>query len=497
MKTNHLHLIKLLVSLVIVFIFINSCKVDNKIIDVAGSAYPKEIAKIILNKCAISGCHNAASNAGAAKLNLETFDKMFEGTSNGATVIPYWYNQSTMFLFCNTYKDLGLQNLPTMPINAPILSREEVVTIKTWINNGAPRSDGYVKFSDYGNNTKYYVTNQGCDIVNVINPDLLVPMRYVSVGSSPRTESPHQVHVSPDGKYWYCLFLADSVIQKYSTSNDAFIGEIKIPQGNWNTFVITNDGKNAYAVDWSSNGKVIYVDLENRLLKRIYPTDWFTYPHGVALSPDNKILYVLAQYGNAMYKIDVTNPLYPELINGAQTIDGTATPEFNPTAANSLNPHEIKFAPNGNSYYITCQRSNQVRVYNAQTDQQIAVINTGSYPQEMAFSTTKNYLFVTCTEDTVTEVGKRGSVAIIDFSSNSLISKVYVGHQPHGIDVDDKNNLVVVANRNASNDGPAPHHATDCVGRNGNIAFINLSTLKVLNKKIEVTVDPYFVAVKY
>jgi DNA-binding beta-propeller fold protein YncE len=71
-----------------------------------------------------------------------------------------------------------------------------------------------------------------------------------------------------------------------------------------------------------------------------------------------------------------------------------------------------------------------------------------------------------------------------------------VGHQPHGIAVDDANKLVVVANRNQSDDGPAPHHTTECAGRNGNIAFINLNTFEVLPKKIEVTVDPYYVSIK-
>ena len=46
--------------------------------------YPDNVATIILNKCATSGCHNNASYEGAGGLNLTTWDKLFEGGNTGA-----------------------------------------------------------------------------------------------------------------------------------------------------------------------------------------------------------------------------------------------------------------------------------------------------------------------------------------------------------------------------------------------------------------------------
>ena len=45
---------------------------------VDGSNYPDAVSKIILAKCAVAGCHNDISKAGAGGLSMETWDRMFE-----------------------------------------------------------------------------------------------------------------------------------------------------------------------------------------------------------------------------------------------------------------------------------------------------------------------------------------------------------------------------------------------------------------------------------
>ena len=121
---------------------------------------------------------------------------------------------------------------------------------------------------------------------------------------------------------------------------------------------------------------------------------------------------------------------------------------------------------------------------------------------EISVSATHNYLFVTCEEDTLSFPGKRGSIAVIDISSNSLIATIYSGHQPHGLAVDDAKNVVYIANRNKTSGGPAPHHSSICGGNNGYVTFIDMSTLTLLksgnaDKKIELSVDPYSSAVRH
>ena len=163
--------------------------------------YPDDVGKIFFTKCATTGCHNDASKGAAANLSMQGWDKLFEGGNNSACVIPYSPNYSTLLYYVNTFSDLGPTLGPVMPYNKDHLTRDEVTLLKKWITAGAPNRDGFVKFSDNPIRKKFYVANQGCDVVTVFDQETLLPMGYIDVGNSPTTESPYNIKISPDGQY--------------------------------------------------------------------------------------------------------------------------------------------------------------------------------------------------------------------------------------------------------------------------------------------------------
>lgn len=441
--------------------------------------YPPEIAEIIVKKCANSGCHNTQSKDAASGLDLSTWENMFLGNRNGAVCVPFRSDQSTLFFFSNTDTSLGTVMIPTMPYNAPPLSAAEILTIRNWIDAGAPNCRGEVKFANSPNRKKFYVANQGCDLIGVHDAETKVVMRYIDVGNSASIESPHMVKVSPDGSYWYVAFINSNVFQKYRTSDDTFVAEVNISQGSWNTFTISADGTKAWIVDFSQ-GRVAYVNLQTMTLEKMYSDPGFTNPHGSAISPDGNTLLVTGQIGNVIYKWDVTDPMFPEY---TEII-------INSSGGSTADAHEVAYSPDGSKYFITCQGRNEVRIFNASNDALIATIPTASFPLEMSFSTSTNYLFVTC------EIGN--SVTVIDYVNNTHVKDLFVGYQPHGISVDDVKKLVYVANRNTpSSGGPPPHHSSNCGGRNGYLTMIDLNTLNLVsNFKMELSVDPYSVSVR-
>lgn len=470
----------------LLLLFTQSCKKEKA---KSNSCFPDNIQQIIDTKCSLSGCHNAQSAGGAAGLDLTNWQTALSGDRNGAVVIPYFHKQSTLFLFCNIYDDLGAKVLPTMPLNNASLSRNEVTTLRDWIDGGAPDCNGRTAFENYTSRRKVYFTNQGCDLVTVVDPATNLIMRYIPVGISAGTEAPHMVRVSPDNSFWCVTFIGGTVIQKFSAATDELLGQVDIGPGSWNTFAISQDGTTAFCVDWSASGKVEIVDLVNYQVTGTLSGLFF--PHGSALSADEKYLYATAQTGNHLYKIDVSdlqNLDYTEI-----TLDGS--PASIPSSI--YDAHEIIFTPDSSKYFLTCQKSNEVRVMNAVNDSLLAVIPVGVYPQEMAVSTTTNYLFVSCTEDNVTFSGKRGSVFVIDYTTNTIVKTLFTGFQPHGIAIDEQRKLVFVSHRNVVTTGPAPHHSTECGGRNGYFTTINLNTLEnVPNSKREISVDPYSAAFK-
>lgn len=471
----------------LVFIVLANCTSEKGTPDYNG--YPEDIGKIVFTQCAVSGCHTDKSKEAAGGLSMESWNKLFEGGRNSVSVIPYRSDFSTFCYYINTFPDLGISLLPTMPYNKDHLSREQVVLIKNWIDTGAPNSNGFVKFSDNPSRKKIYVSNQGCDVVTVFDQESLLPMRYITVGSTGGIESPHMIKVSPDRQYWYVLSLTGTYLEKYRAIDDSFVGKAFIGVGNWNTFSITQNSQLAFCIDLSAPaGKIATVNL-NTMIATI--DAGFNFPHGSSLNKTDDTLYVTQQVNSSkLYKIPVADFSSYSEVNLYVT-----------APIQQLNPHEVAFSPDGAKYFVTCQGTSEVRIFQTSTDELLATIPVGTLPSEMTFSTSTNYMFVTCTEDTLNFPGKRGSIAVIDYTTNQFVKNVYSGHQPHGIAVDENKKIVVVANRNATSGGPAPHHSSNCGGRNGYVTFIDLNTLDLVTsgsstKRIEISVDPYSVSIR-
>lgn len=453
--------------------------------------YPSEIGNIIVTTCAVSGCHNSGSYLAAGEYNLETWRAMFSGSSSGSPVIPYSSKFSSLCYFINTYPDLGTRNVPTMPLNGRTLSYNEVKTIKDWIDNGAPDINGNVMWADNPQRKKLYAVNQGCDVVTVFDSETQLPMRYIPVGNKPNEDTPHHLRVSPDGAYWYLIFINNNIMQKFRCSDDTWVGDIPLTplaagtgsENNldWNTFVISRDGKRAYCSSLNQNGRVSAVDLENRKLIHYSPVLYW--PHGTVLSPAEDKVYVTNQTGNFITELDTA-------FSGARSITLDNNGAVN--QASAMDPHDMLLSPDSQNILITCQKTNDVRVYNFAQDKITDIIPTGVFPQEIVYSRSTKQYFVSCTEDYSTLPNATGIISRIN-ANGYAVTNIKVGYQPHGIAIDETKKLLYVLSRNISVNGPLPHHTSECTGRNGFVSFVDLSTFKVLSKRYELSSDPYFI----
>lgn len=380
-----------------------------------------------------------------------------------------------------------------MPLNKSPLSAAEVKTIKDWIDRGAPDINGQVFGSDR-NLRKLYAVNQGCDVVTVFDAETQLPIRYVKVGNKPTGNTPHQVHVSPDGRYWYVIFLTTNILQKFDCATDQLIGNIPLSplaangvgadMLDWNTFVISGDGRFAYCTSLTDNGWVSKVDLERMTLVKFYPG--LSYPHGIVLNESEGRLYFTSQYGNAINELDTNlNVLHRYSLDG----------QFPNSAPGTLDPHELVLSGDKTKLLVTCQTSNDVRVVDLVTKNILKTIPTGFFPQEIMYSAARDQYYVSCTSDDKLFPNSMGVITRIDGTSFST-TNIPCGYQPHGMAVDDKKNILHVLSRNVSSSGPPPHHTSICSGKNGFINFVDLNTFKVLPKKYELSVDPYYITLR-
>lgn len=487
------------ILLLISIAFLVSCKYDKlevPIDPVAESNFPSEVGNILVNKCATSGCHNSLSRGIAGGLDFSTWDLMFDGGRNGTAVIPYSIDNSYLLYSVNTDSTQGPVLLPTMPYQQSPLSQQEYEVLLNWIADGSPNKDGFVKFSDNPNRKKLYICMQGCDKVAVVDEATKVIMRYISVGNKPNEiESPHQVRVSPDGQFWYVVFYTGDILQKFRTSDDSLVGSAYIESATWNTVVFSNDGTKGY-VNGTLEGVTAVVDLATMTMET-RPT--FSYPHGGIITPDGNFMYLTSQNGNFITKVDLTTaPFYDY-----ETI--VLIPDSAPsTSAGFYDPHEITLTPDGTRYMVSCQASNEVRVFQVSNDSLLKVINVGEFPQEFTSLPSLNKIYISCTEARV-DVNKKGLVYSIDCTTYETDS-IYPGFQPHGLAADDAAKLVYVANLNRDPNGPAPHHVSTCSGRNGNLTIIDANTFTMYRKqlsdgssfqyKCELLAAPYFISIR-
>lgn len=482
--------------IVLLIILFSGCKYDTvQPIAEDKSNYPPEVAKILVTKCASPSCHSDASRDDVGGLDFASWEMLFDGGRNGSSVIPFSPEYSYILYSLNTDTNRGPVLEPTMPYQQNPLTNEEYTTIYNWILNGAKNKYGELRFPDNVNRPKFYICMQGCDKVFVFDAQSKVIMRVVDVGNKPNIiEAPHLVRVSPDGQFWYVVFYSGDVIQKFRTSDDQFVGEVNIGQGDWNTIIFTPDGKKGY-VNGTGLQRTAEVNLETMSLIRNLSMD---FPHGGFVSPDGNTLYLTCQNGNFINKVN--------LASGTYDVDPVVlVPGQSPSTSSSQDPHEMVLSPDGSKYFVSCQTSNQIRVFKTSNDSLLAVIPVGTKPQEFALSNRYPYLFVSCTEEPIDPFSK-GKVYVISYNTLNIITSIYTGYQPHGIAANDDEGLVYVANLNYDPSGPAPHHSSSCSGRNGYLSMIDMSTLNLYQRSLlngsryiyrcELLPFPYFVSYK-
>ena len=461
--------------------------------------FPQAVARILVTKCAVSGCHNAASYANADSLLLDSWEHLFNGDNSGAVVVPFSPLYSPLLYFVNTDSSKGVVASPTMPVSTSALPQhpltaDEYNTLAAWIAEGAPDKNGNIAFaSNAATRQKIYMTQQGCDLMAVIDAQKHVVMRYIPIGMSAAIESPHCTRVSSDGTYAYVSFLNGNYLQKIDTKTDQVVGNANVGSGAWNILYIAPGDTALMSSNWQSDGSIAFTNSNNMQVEGTLGGGFtFEYPHGITSNSTYDTFYITAQIGNVIYKINRNATLYKKI-----SLDGNP-PSTSTSSGTAPNPHEILMTPDHSRYFVTCQTTNEVRIMDARSDTVIAAIPVGIFPQEMAISRSQPYIFVTCQEDVSTRPGMKGSVYVINYLT--LQKQVLYGdfYQPHGITVDDLNGQVYIASINADAGGPAPHHATACTGKAGWYTIYDLNTLQPINnKRYQVTVFPYSVATRF
>lgn len=482
--------ILILFTIACAVVFSLSCRHEPGVAPTAkgDGAYPEVVGDIFMNRCATAGCHNEASYTGAGNLRLDTWEHLFDGSANGAVVVPYSSDYSSLMYFINTDSTLGPVAIPTMPLNHSPLTKEEYLAVKKWIDEGAPDKNGNIAFaSEPATRQKIYAIHLGCDMVAVIDAAKNVVMRYVPVGSKDYSEGAYSIVVSPDGRYAYISFWLSNEVYKIDTYTDKVVSIYTLNNSFWTTMVISNDGQQLAIANGDDNGIAVVNTGSGHV--QYFSNTGFTIPHGITANVAFDTFYLTSMFGNIIYKYTNGHTDTITLNNmPATTVQGTGTPD----------PYAISMAPGYSKYFVSCAGTHEVMVFSHNNDSLLKVIPVGMQPQGVTFSKSKPYLFVPCMEDESAGIFK-GSVYVIDYNTLDVVSIIKGSmYQPHTVAVNDKDGTFYVFSRNQNYDGPAPHHSGPCSGRNGYYQVYDLNTLMpVSGRRYEVLVDPYVSAIRF
>lgn len=448
------------------------------------SNFPANIEKIIQSNCTNSGCHNGNI---AGELNLTTWQKAFQGSENaGADIVPYSPNWSYLFQHVNHFTDLGLYvedgAMPPLPYEK--LSREDVLTIRQWITEGAKNANGQTYWAnrEVSTHDKVFILCAGSDLIAVIDISSNKIMHYIPVGIKPdKTETPHYIKLSPDGQYIYISLIEGQSIEKYRTDNYAFVGRVQVT-GEPALIEVNNEGSRLLISQWNNDDQLPSISLIDANSMTILEEAYANAPlaHGLTVSNDFRTIYLLPNGANFYARYTLTPDLNHFESEDKFTLDPS---EPIPSPSNKYYPYQGVFDEANARLFVCCKNTLEVRVYNTNTNTLITTIPTDSTGRLMVYDADSKRLFVACAtaKNTAEQGAIRGCIVVINTETLTLEKKIYnVGHRPHGLKVDKKHNRLYVSSEN-SGGVDVPHHPTQGThSPPGKFNVVDLATLSVL-----------------
>lgn len=184
---------------------------------------------------------------------------------------------------------------------------------------------------------------------------------------------PHNTYVSADGKHLYLGTMAGSRITIYDTATHKQLAEIA--PGNWvRPIALRRDESLAYVALSALHGFAVIDLKEGKTIRRVElpplpaGTVWPPYQtltHGLALTPDERELYVTSMAGKAIYAFSVPS------LNQLAKIDVGRYPNW------------ISISPDGRQVWVSNQLDDTVSAIDTRTKRVIATILVGHEPKRL------------------------------------------------------------------------------------------------------------------
>lgn len=222
-----------------------------------------------------------------------------------------------------------------------------------------------------------------------------------SVATIPTGTAPHEVAVSPDGRYAVVTNYGAATpgnsltvidLSKKTKLKDVDLGDYKRPHGiEW-----LKDGKHV-AVTVETNKAIILVHVFDGSIVASISTDQDV-SHMVVLTPDNKRAFVANIRSGSVSVLDLVEK---KLLKNIQTGAGA---------------EGVDVTPNGKEIWVTNRAANTVTVLNASTLEEIAVIESKDFPIRAKVTSNGKHVLVSN--------ARSGDIAVFDAATKKEVQRI-------------------------------------------------------------------------
>lgn len=267
---------------------------------------------------------------------------------------------------------------------------------------------------------------------------LVDPQTNQVVAKIPTGKGPHEVAVSPDGKFAYV--------------------------SNYGAYGVFREGEQRRT---EPGNTITVIDLKERKVKQTYDLGGYRSPHGIRVSRDGKTVWVTCEGLQAVVEIDTvegkirrafkTNQQTSHMVvptkdekklyvsnigsGSVSVIDRAETKVANITTA--AGTEGIDLAPSGKEVWVTNRGANTISVIDTATDKVVESFDSGGkMPIRVKFTPNGKEAWVSNAQS--------NNVTVFDAATRKLLATVEVGQMPVGIQMSPDGKRAYVANTNAN-----------------------------------------------
>lgn len=291
---------------------------------------------------------------------------------------------------------------------------------------------------------RVYVADEGANTVSVIDAT-----SFKKTGSIPVGLGPHNVQVSPDGKWvWvtnngepgkaaqtmpaekmpkaeHGAMAGAGAVWAIDTATGAVVAKVPVGKDPAHV-VVASDGRTAYINNGGDN-TVSVLDTGTQRVVAVIPVG--ASPHGLRISPDGKQVWVANLKGGTVSVID------------------TASRKQVVQIAAGKGPAQVGFTPDGRFGFVSLSEENKVAVIDPVSRKVIRKIAVGTVPIQL-YATPDSKLLLVANQGTADKPGK--TVSVIDVASMKVAATIETGAGAHGVVIDPEGRHAFITNTYAN-----------------------------------------------